>query len=332
MVRFFVLFMGILAMFFQKVSAGEPSREELLKKDWEQVVERSKQIKPFYDLPEGVDIQDVTDKLLDSPHVAQLCKDAIHSTGRRIFVFVYPSDGLKIKGYISFVPTLENQPIIFVLRGGNREFSLPNPGSDIACLRNYTILSTTYRGGISEGRDEYGGQDVNDVKNLVDFLPEIEKKLNIPLSNQKMFMVGGSRGGLQMFLALGRFPELQNRVSKIVSLSGMLDIRYALQDRQDMKQMFIDDFGLIENVNEAEWLDLRDPLLAARHLRPDLPILIIQGTADIRVPLEEGYHMIQALEANGNSVTYWEVDGADHCLSNRSDRWEMIADLGGFAP
>lgn len=136
-------------------------------------------------------------------------------------------------------------------------------------------------------------------------------------------MIAYSRGGMEMFLALARFPELQNRLTKVVSLSGILDVRYSLEDRLDMKEMFIKDFGLNES-NYEEWVNLRDPLLAVSKIHPDLPILIVQGTADIRVTLAEGLHMVDALQAQGNVVTYWEFDGGDHCLRNRPDILELV--------
>ena len=43
-------------------------------------------------------------------------------------------------------------------------------------------------------------------------------------------------------------------------------------------------------------------------------------------PLEEGYHMVRELKANGNPVTYWEIEGGDHGLTNQANRWDMIAD------
>ena len=136
---------------------------------------------------------------------------------------------------------------------------------------------SAYCWGASEGEDEYGGQDVNDVKNLIDFIPHLEQRLNAIFQKEKMHFLGGSRGGMQMFLALVRFPELQTRVAKIVSLSGMLDMCQCLATRPDMKTMFIKELGLVENVNEdeEEWINERAPLLAADKIDPNLLILII---------------------------------------------------------
>ena len=133
-----------------------------------------------------------------------------------------------------------------------------------------------------------------------------------------------SRGGMQMFLALARFPDLQTRFSKIVSLSGALDMRQCIASRSDMEEMFVEEFGLKKGINEEEWINKRDPILTASQMNPELPILIIQGTDDNRVTLEDGYHMVKELQANGNNVTYWEIEGGKHCLLNISDRTELI--------
>jgi dipeptidyl aminopeptidase/acylaminoacyl peptidase len=61
-------------------------------------------------------------------------------------------------------------------------------------------------------------------------------------------------------------------------------------------------------------------------MRKNLPLLILQGTDDLRVSLQEGYHMIEKLKANGNPVTYIEVPGGNHCLKNQLNTIDLIAD------
>ncbi len=280
----------------------------------------------FYALPDDVDLLDITEVLLKSPFVKDSQKQTIQNFNRRIFVFIYPSDGLKIKGLISFVPDPQNHPSLVFLRGGNRIFGIQNPASDLMCLGQYTVISTTYRDGVSEGTDEFGGDDVNDVKNLMDFIPHLKNKLGVNFQNQKTFLLGGSRGGMQMFLALGRFPELQTRFTKIISLSGLLDMRDCIASRSDMEEMFISDFGLEKGVNEEEWINKRDPILTVNHISKQLPILIIQGTHDNRVSLQEGYNMVNKLQLTSHNVTYWEINNGEHCLSNLTNRTKLILD------
>jgi dipeptidyl aminopeptidase/acylaminoacyl peptidase len=99
-----------------------------------------------------------------------------------------------------------------------------------------------------------------------------------------------------------------------------------IRDRNDMKEMFINDFGFLPEVNEEEWIQHRNPIQAVENIRKDLPFLIVQGTNDNRVPLKEGNNMVKKLKANGNPVTYIEIPEGTHCLRNHTNRLELIAD------
>ena len=265
----FLFYLILLICPFNEALIGKESN----KLDNESCIQESEKLRElfseyakFYEMPFDVEIKDITEELLKSPYVNDAQKQSIKNFNRRTLVFIYPSDGFKIKGLISFVPEPQNYPLLVFLRGGNRVFGILNPGWDLMCPEQYTVISTTYRGGVSEGIDEFGGDDVNDVKNLINFIPELENKIGVNFQNQKMFLLGGSRGGMQMFLALARFPELQTLFSKIVSLSGMLDIHQCIASRSDMEEMFIKDFGLEKGVNDEEWINKRDPFLAANLL------------------------------------------------------------------
>lgn len=286
--------------------------------------ERSRRALQFYQLAPGETLKDITDEILACADTAETQKSAIQASGRRIYLFKYPSGPYKIKGYLSFIPDGQPHPLLVYLRGGNRLFGLPYPGSDFACARDYTVLATTYRGGVSEGTDEFGGSDVDDVKHLLDYIPELERQLQARLDSEKLYMLGASRGGMQLLLALARYPELQQRAVKVVTLCGLLDMRETLRSRPDLKHMFSEEFGYQDNEAGEAWIDRRDPLSAVEKLRKDLPIFIIQATADLRVDLQEGYAMVRKLEEHGHPVTYLEVPGADHCLFGREDRVDIV--------
>jgi dipeptidyl aminopeptidase/acylaminoacyl peptidase len=224
------------------------------------------------------------------------------------------------------VPDGVNNPLLLFLRGGNRNFGLGNPGSDFSCIRNYTVLATTYRDGVSEGIDEFGLSDVNDVDNLLLYVPKLEEKLNLVFKPSQIFVLGASRGGMQMFLALSRSLWLQSQVQKAASLCGLLDLRMLIASRKDMKKMFIEDYGFVPSVNEESWIRQRDPMEVVGKIRKDLPLLIVQGTQDIRLDLGIGLNMTRKLQENGNSVTYLEIEGGDHCLRNQPHCMELIAD------
>lgn len=294
-----------------------------LEQDNLEVGSRSEEIAKLYEMPDRCNLLDITDRILRSPLVPDETKEMIKEKQRTIVLFTYPSDGMQIKGFISFLPNSENRSTIVFLRGGCKTFGIPLPsyGTDFGDMN---VIATTYRGGVSEGTDEYGGADINDVKNLIDFIPTLEKKLRASFLANKLFMIGSSRGGMQMFLSLSRFPELQTRVSKVISVAGLLDMELAIHDRPDLKKMFVSEYGLKDN--DSSWIAERNPILAAPFIRKDLPILIVQGTGDIRVSADEARHMVEALQQEGCCVEYWEIEGGYHSLSNMKDKNIRLAE------
>ncbi|MDN3507006.1 MAG: prolyl oligopeptidase family serine peptidase [Simkaniaceae bacterium] len=309
---------------FGEVDFSSKNVEEARKEESIKIFKTCMRHAKLYELTDGQSYRDITNELLSSQNTSDITKNLIVQQQRRIIVFKYPSDGYEVKGYISFTPEHEHAPLLFFLRGGNRLLGLMSPANEFSFMKNYTVMGTTYRGGINEGQDEFGGSDVNDVENLIAHIPQLETELSIQLRPQAKYILGGSRGGMEMFLALQRSTYLQTYFDKAVSLSGPMDLRITIEKRTDMKNMFIQDFGLTPGENEDDWLNYRSPINHCASLRKDLPLLLIQGTEDNRTHLDHGKAMFAKLARLGNDVTYWEIDGAAHCLSNRSDRLEMI--------
>ncbi|HRE32765.1 MAG TPA: prolyl oligopeptidase family serine peptidase [Candidatus Berkiella sp.] len=293
-----------------------------LRKESEMIQKRSKASAKLYKLKKGEDLKDVTAQVLEHKYTDNVAKQAIKNKERRYYVFTYPSDGLTIKAFVSIPVGVKNPPVIMLVRGGNREFGLPHPGQ-LSAYPGYALIATTNRGGVSEGQDEFGGNDVNDLKNLFDYLPTLEKKINVTFNSEKIYMVGASRGGMQLFLALGRYPELQQKVRKVVSISGLLNMKYAIERDKDFQEM-LSRFGYQKGKNSEAWIAKRQPLNYVNKVSKDLPIMIAQGSADTRVCVREGYDMLEALHKNGNTITYVEVEGGNHVLNNTVDFLKLM--------
>lgn len=302
-------------LIFARVLCGVDFESEAIQKnraeEGRQDYQACEEIAKIYEKVDGATLKDITDEL-DDPRLKE--------SNRRIVLFQYPSDGLLIKGYVSYVDTLEEKPLLVFLRGGNEFFGVMHPVTSYSLLGDYTVVASCYRGGVSEGRDEFGGADVNDVYNLVQHIPTLEKNLNLKIDHKKRYILGGSRGGFEMFLALMRYPDLQEFFDGAIALSSPLDLKSHIQSRPDMLAMFKRKF----DYTGEEWLEKRDPLSNIDKIRTDFPLLILQGTEDIRTPVEEGRTMAAALKAKGCMVDYLEVEGGDHCLKNMCDERVQI--------
>lgn len=292
---------------------------EELEKENKEIRKRGQETARLYVLAPNETLKDITQKLYKNPNTSDAVKESIQSGKRKFYIFSYKSDGLTIKGYLSLPQdTSQPLPLMILLRGGSGIFGLPHP-RELSIQPGYALISTTYRGGVSEGEDEYGGEDVNDVKNLIEYLPQLAKQLNITFHRENKYMIGVSRGGMQLFLALGRFPELQQKIKKVASISGLLDLSLAIEDREDYKAFLTETFGYTADEKGKAWVAQRQPLNYVSKLSKTLPILIAQGTEDTRVCLKEGYNFLEALHAHGHEVTYVEIEGGDHVLVNSPD-------------
>jgi dipeptidyl aminopeptidase/acylaminoacyl peptidase len=60
------------------------------------------------------------------------------------------------------------------------------------------------------------------------------------------------------------------------------------------------------------------------------PILLIHGTEDTVVPVEQSRRMNATLRAAGKQVTYVELKGDDHWLSSASMRTQMLQEVEKF--
>jgi len=92
----------------------------------------------------------------------------------------YSSGGLKVKGFLALPKQGERLPCVIYNRGGNASSHARRParGADPRPPRlvGYVAVASLYRGnGGGEGREEFGGRDVDDVLNLLPLLDALPR-------------------------------------------------------------------------------------------------------------------------------------------------------------
>jgi hypothetical protein len=127
----------IAFLIFCALTAHATTREEKIREESQAALERSLRLADaFYTLDAHEDIREMTWIILNSSETNEDIKQQIRTTGRRFFLFEYPSDGFQVKGYISFVPNPTENPLLIFLRGGNRQLGLMHPATEFGCVRN----------------------------------------------------------------------------------------------------------------------------------------------------------------------------------------------------
>ena len=220
----------------------------------------------------------------------------------------YISDGLRVNGYLAMPRRQGVFPSVIYNRGGNSTLNVWTDEAAIAALGKvaswgYVVVASQYRGaGGSEGRDEYGGADVDDVLNLI---PVLESLPNVDKS--RIGMYGASRGGMMTYLALAR----TDRIRAAVVLSGMSDLfenRNARPEMAGVFERYMPDYP----ANAAEALRRRSAIRWVDALPSTVPLLLIHGTADWRVSPSEAFDLARALAATEHPVRFLLYEGGSH--------------------
>jgi len=235
--------------------------------------------------------------------------------------FTYSSDGLRIVGYLLTPSQAGKYPCIIYNHGGNPKFNSLNRETAVrgrnALLASsgYVVIASQYReSGGSEGHDEFGGRDVNDVLNL---LPMLEHEPSCDVS--RIGILGVSRGGMMTYRTLTK----TNRIRAAVVLSGMSNLPLNLKSRADMLevyQTYIPDFATRKDQALAE----RSAVQWADKINADTPIFILQGTADWRVLPAEALEMSEALLCNKHPFRLALFEGGSHGLPEYKEEVDRV--------
>jgi dipeptidyl aminopeptidase/acylaminoacyl peptidase len=204
---------------------------------------------------------------------------------------IYDSDGLKVAGYAVYPLHPEGKlPVIIWCRGGETAVGEVRLG-DLLIMSNwarrgFVVLATQYRGGPgSEGKDEFGGDDVHDVERLADVPSQIESA-----DPERVYLYGYSRGGMMVYRAMADGMKIRAAVVN----SGLADVDEP--SRADMLPIYKDlmpDYA----AEAANHFCRRSAICWPDKL--EIPLLILHGAADWRVLLPQASAPYQALRIRG---------------------------------
>jgi dipeptidyl aminopeptidase/acylaminoacyl peptidase len=193
----------------------------------------------------------------------------------------YLSNGLKVKGYIAYPKNNSKKyPCVIWNRGGigNKgaidSFTAKGLFGQIASW-GYSVFASQYRGNYGgEGKDEFGGNDVNDVLNLIPLADEIENA-----DKTKWGIEGWSRGGMMTYLALTR-----TKIFKCAIVNGgIANLRCSSDESPFMRKLYEVSMGKYKGEDFYEKCESRSIVKFADKLSKNTPLLIIHGTNDKRV-------------------------------------------------
>jgi dipeptidyl aminopeptidase/acylaminoacyl peptidase len=135
-------------------------------------------------------------------------------------------------------------------------------------------------------------------------------------------MVGGSYGGYAAMRAAQRDGSLYRCAA---SFAGVSDLRALVRY----------DSQFLNSGRTVDWLKEHAPNL--KEVSPinftqqfSIPILLVHGREDQRVPVKQSRELAEKLKRAGKSVRYVEQVKGDHHFSGEADRLEFLKELEAF--
>lgn len=229
---------------------------------------------------------------------------------------VYSSDGLKIAGFILKPRALAagRHPVVIYNHGGNSRLGGMD---DTSLLRlgwivraGYVVVASQYRGCEgSEGHDEIGGADIDDVLNLI---PLIE---SLPYADPaRIGMLGWSRGGMMTYLTLAQ----SCRIAAAVIGSAPSDLLAEIDKRPVMGSLLQASVPSYE-ANKETVLKARSAKYWPEKLCKTTPILILQGADDQRCVAESALELGLQLQRLGRPFRLIFFESGSHGLSEHQE-------------
>lgn len=236
----------------------------------------------------------------------------------------YFSDGLKISGFIYKPRTIPDRkfPLVIWNHGNIGEEStigVENYNDFYEMYRlaaeGFVVIASQYRGiGGSEGKDEVGGADLDDVMNLF----PLARSLGY-IDMDRVFMWGFSRGALMTLQAIKRGAPIK----AAVVVGAPTDTVEALKNpaTERFYRTIWPDFDKRRDEHAAN----RSPVLWADRIT--MPLLIIHGGADQGLPPRQAWKLAERLGELGGLYELIVYARDDHEVSrNAEDRLRRTID------
>ncbi|AKS41495.1 S9 family peptidase [Wenzhouxiangella marina] len=235
--------------------------------------------------------------------------DEVDGQPRRIPAFVYKPEG---EG---------PHPVVIQIHGGPEGQSRPSFSSTYPMWMDrlgVAVISPNVRGSSGYGKsylqldNGFLREDsVRDIGALLDWIAE-----QPDLDENRVAVFGGSYGG---YMVLASAVHYSDRLRAAVDVVGISNFVTFLENTQDYRR----------DLRRVEYGDERDPEMRA-HLeaisplnhvdRMDVPMFVIQGQNDPRVPVTEAEQIVAALREQGSSVWYMNALNEGHGFRRKENR------------
>lgn len=263
--------------------------------------------------------KEIIDRLASYQKGEQYILEAVENIKKlSFFKIIYSVQNHKVIGFLIQPHNMNVSPCVIYNRGGSGNFSkieLERIFTDkYAKYSNwgYVTLMSQYSGNDGgEGKDELGGNEINDVLALRDVLSNYSFA-----DTDRIVMYGSSRGGTMTYLALSKVSWVRAAVVK----SGMADRFRSFNLRPQMKERAKHFF----DVDSEKELVRRSAVYWADDFCKNTPVLLLHGEKDDSVSPLDSLDMSKMFLERDIPFSLVIFEGGDHSLSQYTKEEDVL--------
>ena len=230
-------------------------------------------------------------------------------------------DGIEIPAFVYAKESATPQPVIISIHGGPESQSRPRFSSTFQLWineLNAAVIAPNVRGSDGYGKEylslDNGYKREDSVKDIGALLDWIATQPH--LDENRVIVFGGSYGG---YMVLASAVHFSDRLKGAVDIVGISNFVTFLKNTKDYRR----------DLRRVEYGDERDPKMEKflQEISPNnnvdkisIPIFVVQGENDPRVPVTEAEQIVKSLRENGNKVWYMNALNEGHGYRKKENR------------
>jgi dipeptidyl aminopeptidase/acylaminoacyl peptidase len=243
----------------------------------------------------------------------------------------YPTfDGLRIPAWL-YLPAGENSspiPVVMMVHGGPESQYRPyfNFLAQFLVHHGFAVLAPNVRGSTGYG-NAYSHLD--DVEKRMDSVADLAYaaqwlKSQPGIDPQRIVVYGGSYGGFMVLSALTTYPDLWAAGVNIVGISNFVTF---LENTSSYRRAHREsEYGSL--AHNRDFLQSISPLNQAEKI--SVPLMVIHGANDPRVPLSEAEQLVDVLRKRDIAVEFLLFDDEGHGVAKLKNKLVAYTAVGKF--
>jgi dipeptidyl aminopeptidase/acylaminoacyl peptidase len=232
-------------------------------------------------------------------------------------------DGLSVPSLVYYPDPKKfpgKRPVLMIFHGGPESQSRPGYRGSYHYFLQELGIALVYpniRGSLGYGR-QYLNLDngllrqnaVRDVASILDWVKQSDR-----LDQQRVAVSGGSYGGFMSLACLTNYPQSFRCGIDSVGITNFVTFLHDTSDyRRGARRM---EYGDERKPDIKAFLESISPANHADQIR--VPLFIIQGKNDPRVPFTEAEHMRDAVRRQGGTVWYLLAEDEGHGFAKKAN-------------